>query len=446
MVVVGGGIAGLAAAHALAGEESVDSVVVLEASDRVGGKLRSHEVAGTPVDVGAESMLSRRPEGVELARGLGLDLVHPAVATSRLWTRGGLRPLPRTFMGVPFDVEEVRTAGVLSDRGLERLVAERDGSPPTHDVSVAELVGHRLGEEVVDQLVEPLLGGVYAGHARHISARAAVPQLLALAERGPLLRQVAELPIADSPVFAAPRGGMSRLPAALTANGHFEVRTSVTVRELRRHGSGFEVVTGPAPHPVVLQADRVVVATPASAAGRLLAGLAPTAAEELGAIESASVAVVTFAVPASAVPDALREASGFLVPPHDVRWIKASTFSTTKWGLSTEAGMFFLRTSLGRHGEESALHATDDDLVDRSLADLERVLGVVLEPEDTHVQRWGGGLPQYAVGHVDRVARIREDVARVPGLAVCGAAYDGVGVPAVIGSARRAAAEVLKAQ
>jgi len=446
VVVIGGGIAGLSAAHAAAADGSVDSIVVLEASDRVGGKLRAHEVAGTTVDVGAEAMLARRPEGVGLAGELGLELVHPAVVSSRLWTRGALRSMPRSLMGVPFDVEDVRAAEVLSADGFARLLDERTVAPPSDDVSVGELVGQRLGEELVDQLVEPLLGGVYAGHARRISARAALPQLMALAERGPLLPQVARFPVSDAPVFAAPRGGMSRLPAALAATGRFEVRTSVTVREVRRTPQGFDVVTGPVPHPVVLHADRVIVATPAASAARLLAGLAPAASGELGEIESASVAVVTLAVPVEGLPDLLRESSGFLVPPREARAIKASTFSTTKWGLPTGDGVFFLRTSLGRQGEESTLQATDEELVARSLDDLEDALGERLVPVDTHVQRWGGGLPQYAVGHPERVARIREDVAHVPGLAVCGAAYDGVGVPAVIGSARRAAAEVLAAQ
>jgi oxygen-dependent protoporphyrinogen oxidase len=158
---------------------------------------------------------------------------------------------------------------------------------------------------------------------------------------------------------------------------------------------------------------------------------------------------VTFAFDASSVPElAATHSSGFLVPPLERRRIKAATFSFAKWGWVREAGsangggLLLLRTSLGRYGEETALQASDEELVAWSLADLRDAVGVRAVPVDTHVQRWGGGLPQYAVGHLDRVERIRAAVAGVPGLALCGAAYDGVGIPAVIASAHRAAAQV----
>ena len=138
--------------------------------------------------------------------------------------------------------------------------------------------------------------------------------------------------------------------------------------------------------------------------------------------------------------------SGFLVPAVDGRQIKAATYSFSKWEwVGAVSDLRILRASLGRHREEATLQATDDELVARVVADLAAATGQPIEPVDVHVQRWGGGLPQYAVGHLDRVARVREDVARVPGLAVCGAAYDGVGIPAVIASAQQAAAEVVAA-
>ncbi len=148
------------------------------------------------------------------------------------------------------------------------------------------------------------------------------------------------------------------------------------------------------------------------------------------------------------MPDALFDRSGFLVPPVEQRTIKASTFSFAKWGWvrDLDPDVVVLRTSLGRHGEVSTLQADDDGLVRVSLADLADMAGITAHPVDTHVQRWGGALPQYAVGHVERVARIRAGLEQLPGLAVCGAAYDGVGIPAVIGSARRAVASVTRAE
>jgi protoporphyrinogen/coproporphyrinogen III oxidase len=442
VVVVGGGIAGLAAAHALAADPAYD-VMVLEGSPVAGGKLRRAEVGGVVVDVGAEAMLNRRPEATSLAVELGLDLVHPATRSSAIWTRGALRPMPRSVMGVPADLDQLAASGVLSDEGMAR-VREEANLPATlldGDVSVAELIGSRLGPEVVDRLVEPLLGGVYAGHASLLSARAAMPQVVALLGRGSLVDAAAAMPTtSDVPVFAGIPGGIGRLAEELA--GRLDVRTDHTVRALRRTADGFVLTVGSTAEPLLVEADAVVLATPASPAARLLADLAPTATAALAEIEYASMAIVTLAFRAEDL--GLLPGSGFLVPPVDGRAIKASTFSFAKWDWVREAGdgMLLLRTSLGRHREEAALQVSDEELVALSLGDLGEAIGLVARPVDTHVQRWGGGLPQYAVGHLDRVARIRADVARVPGLAVCGAAYDGIGIPAVIGSARRAAAEV----
>ena len=445
VVVVGGGVAGLTAAHDLAGDHDV---TVLEGSPQVGGKLCSAEVAGLTVDVGAEAMLARRPEGVALAEEVGLEVVHPTTATSRVWSRGALRPLPRSLMGVPFDVDEVASAGVLSADGVARLRAEQVG-PVAEDVSVGDLVADRLGDEVTDRLVEPLLGGVYAGHARLLSARAAAPQLLALAQRGPLL-PLAPPAGAGGPVFAGVPGGMARLVEALVDTGRFKVRTDAMVRELAWAGEEWILTVGPAREPEQVRADAVVVAVPPAPAARLLREVAPAAAAQLAGIETASVAVVTLAFRADDLDPVLGEMSGFLVPPVERRRIKASTFSFAKWDWVREAGaadgVLVLRASLGRHREEASLQAPDEELVGVSLAELAGLVGIRARPVDTHVQRWGGALPQYAVGHVDRVARIRVAVAEVPGLEVCGAAYDGVGIPAVIGSARRAVASVTGAQ
>lgn len=461
-VVVGGGIAGLAAAYFLAGDRTHD-VLLLEGSPDVGGKLRRHEVGGVTVDVGAEAMLNRRPEAIGLARELGLDLVHPATISSALWTRGALRPMPRSVMGVPIDLDQLTASGVLSEAGLARVRQEPD-LPATvldGDVSVESLVAGRLGQEVVDRLVEPLLGGVYAGHAASLSARAALPQVVAMLQRDPsLLRAAAALPPApDSPVFAGLVGGMGRLAQALVDSGRFRVETAATVRELRRTADGFELVVGSTRDPRVLRASDVVLATPALPTSRLLADLAPAAARELAGIEYASMAIVTLAFRSADLPEL--PGSGFLVPPVDGRRIKAATFSFAKWDWVREAGrgagpdggdLLLLRASLGRHREEAALQVSDEDLVTQALADLSAATGLVAVPVDAHVQRWGGGLPQYAVGHLDRVDRIRAAVSSASSthvrgrIAVCGAAYDGIGIPACIAAARRAADLVVAAQ
>ena len=439
VVVIGGGVAGLTAARDLVG--AGHHVVVLEASDRVGGKLRAETPAGVIVDVGAEAMLNRRPEGVELARELGLEIEHPTAATSKVWTRGELRPLPRSLMGAPLDLDALRASGILTDEGLARASEEVLAPLPDEDVAVGDLVAARFGDEVTDRLVEPLLGGVYAGRARLISARAAVPQLLTLAARGPLLG--ATLPASDQPVFAGIPGGMWRLAAAL-ADG-LDVHTGVVCEQIHRsevegdasaHSFSVETASGP------VSADAVVVAVPAAASARLLGEVAPAAAIDLSAIESASVAVVTFAFRASEVPTLDGTSSGFLVPPVDGRRIKASTFSFAKWDWVRRAGgdLLLMRTSLGRFGE--ILSDDDERLVEDSLHDLAEAAGVTARPVAVHVQRWPDGLPQYNLGHLERVARIRADLP--PGIAVAGAVYDGVGIPAVIASAHAAADQLMR--
>jgi oxygen-dependent protoporphyrinogen oxidase len=441
VVVVGAGIAGLTAARDLA--RAGLSVSVLEGSPDVGGKLRLASVGGVEVDVGAESMLARRPEAVGLASELGIDVVHPVSGSAQVWTRGALRPLPRTLLGVPLDLDGLAASGVLSDEGLARVRHEAAAPLGEGDVSVADLIGSRLGPEVVDRLAEPLLGGVYAGRATNLSARAAIPQVVSLLrEHGSLLAAAAAVPPAsDDPVFAGVEGGLGRLPRLLASE--LGVRTSATVRELVRTSSGFRLTVGSARVPEQVDTERVVLATPAAPTARLLAEVAPEAARELAAVEYASMAIVTLAVPELEVGGS----SGFLVPPVDARGIKAATYSFSKWAWVGEASdLRILRASIGRHGEEASLHATDAELVSRVVADLALAAGCEVEPVDAHVQRWGGALPQYAVGHLDRIARIRRSIDGVPGLEVCGAAYDGVGIPAVIASARRAAASVLAAQ
>lgn len=444
-MVVGGGIGGLVAARDLAAAGR--DVLLLEASPHLGGKLRTAEVGGLVVDVGAEAMLARRPEGLDLARDVGAALVHPTAATSGVFSRGALRELPRSLMGVPLDLDRLAASEVLSPQGLARASQETPTEVPD-DVSVGDLVAARLGDEVVERLVEPLLGGVYAGHARLISAAAAVPQLLAMARRGSLLEQAAALPTSTAPVFATLPGGMGRLPGLVAADGGFDVRTSATVRALRRTPSGWAFAVGPTTHAETVEADAVVLATPAAPTARLLAEVAPDAAAGLGAVETASVAVVTLVLRTRDVPDGLLARSGFLVPPVEQHAIKASTFSSAKWDWvrALDPDHVVLRTSLGRHREEAALQAGDDDLVRASLADLAAMAGVRARPVASHVQRWGGALPQYAVGHPARVGRVRDDLARLSGLQVCGAAYDGVGIPAVIGSARRAVASLTQAE
>ncbi|MEU5362200.1 protoporphyrinogen oxidase [Streptomyces sp. NPDC005925] len=452
VVVVGAGIAGLAAAHRLL--DGGARVTVLEASERVGGKLLPGEIAGVRVDLGAESMLARRPEAVGLAREVGLAdrLRTPATATASIWTRGALRPMPKGHvMGVPGSAAAL--AGVLSDEGLARIGRDAD-LPRTEigdDVAVGEYVAARLGREVVDRLVEPLLGGVYAGDAYRLSMRSAVPQLFqaalthtSLTEGVREIQAKAAAGRQTGPVFMGIAGGVGSLPHAVAdavrARGG-EILTGTRVTELRRAGdTGWRIVAGGRE----LRADAVVVAVPAPAAAALLRAEAPAAAAELTAVEYASMALVTLAYRRADADADLPTGSGFLVPPVEGRTIKASTFASRKWGwiADEDPDLLVLRASVGRYGETDILGRDDAGLVEVSRHDLRAATGLTAAPVATRVTRWTDGLPQYPVGHHARVARVRDHVARLPGLAVCGAAYDGVGIPACVASARAAADQI----
>jgi len=468
VVVVGGGIAGLAAAFHLRNEPV--RVTVLEGSPRLGGKLTASDVAGVSIDEGAEALLARRPEGIALieATGLAADLVPAGLTSSAIYTRGVLRPLPRRqFMGVPADIDELAASEVVSGEGVARARAE--SAPPSEgaDTSVTAYIGARLGVEVVDRLVDPLLGGVYAGRSEDLSFQATLAPLAAATRSHPRLTEAAAAllppapapaptsatatPSADNskkpaPVFVTLTTGLGALPEAVAKASGADVRVNAMVRELARTATGWRLTIGSAADPEYLDADAVILATPAAPAARLLKRPAGEAAAELERIPYASMAIITLAFRAGDFPQQRR--SGYLVPAVDGRAVKAATFSTVKWPHLAQAAdpknpVHIVRCSVGRSGDVAVLQRDDDDLAALAAAELAESIGITAQPVAHRVTRWGGGLPQYNVGHLDRVARIRRAVGEQPGLAVAGAAYDGVGIPACVATARRAADQVL---
>lgn len=441
IAVVGGGISGLAAALRIRERAPAGTIVtVYEQAPSLGGKLRTGTVAGSTVELGAEAFLVRDATGGEsaamaLARrvGLGGSLVHPAVQRAGLAHGGRLVPLPGgTLVGVPSDLESVKAVA----EPVAELDAD-DGRPllgPGEDVAVGALVRRRLGDEVVDRLVDPMLGGVYAGRADELSLAATMPGLATAARTEHTLTGAVKAALAaaprppDAPVFATVSGGLSRLVRAVAEAADARIRLGTAVRELRRTAKGWELLAGTEKVTV----DAVVLAVPARHAARLLH------TEPL--VDYASVALVTLAVPGARLPDL----SGFLVPAEEGTLMKAATFFTTKWAhLTRPDGVAIVRGSVGRYGEEPLLHRADGDLAAHVHRELSTLVGEDLPaPVGTHVRRWGGSLPQYVPGHLDRVAETR---AALPAtLALAGAGYDGVGIPACVRSGEAAADEVLK--
>lgn len=444
MAIVGAGISGLSAALRLRRRLGAGvRITLLDQSGRVGGKLATGEVAGARVEQGAESILLRDPVVAELAAEVGLGpLVHPAPLAAGIVVGGRTVPVPRgTLMGIPADPAALD--GTAPAYALPEPAPVTPGPlvAPGADIAVGALVRSRYGDEIVDRLVDPLLGGVYAGRADDLSLAVTLPALYEAAQHestlsGAVRAAQRDTPAVGGPAFGVVAGGLSALAEAVAAAADVTPRLDLPVRELAPTPDGWRLTVGSTRDPEPLDADAVVLAVPAGPAARLLTGFAPAVAAEVGVLDYASIALVTLVLPGDVLP----EASGFLVPATEGYAIKAATFVGRKWPHLAVPGRSLVRLSLGRYGETRVLQRDDDELVALARADLAAVLGERLPtPVGSTVRRWGGGLPQYGPGHLDRIARARAGLAEHPTLALAGAAYDGVGVPACVRSGYAAA-------
>ena len=452
VVVIGGGITGLAAAWE-ARSRGAD-VVVLEAGDRVGGKLRTTPVAGVPLDESADGFLARVPEAVELCRavGLGDEMVTPATGAAYIWSDRALRRLPsEQLLGVPTDLDAVASSGILSPAGLARARADLDPGRPDDrpegdaDEAVGALVRRRLGDEALDKLVAPLIGGIWAADCDALSLQVATPALAEARRRDPslvrgatIMRVAGGRPGPEQPVFLAPRHGMGQLVDALRTELGDAVHLGIPVDAVDPRGGRWHVA------PSGISADAVVVATPAGTTAKLVGPHAPDGGAVLADIGYSSVALVALAVPRDGIDHAL-DGSGFLVPPSEGRLLTACSWTSVKWPhLDLDPSLVLLRASSGRTGDERALALDDDTLLAVLLGDLRETMGVHAAPVDVRVSRWAYSFPQPRPGHLARVAAVEADLAgHAPGLAVAGSWVNGVGIPACIRSARHAVATVL---
>ena len=466
VVVIGGGISGLAAAWELTGGAApgrqAPAVTVLEASDRLGGPLRSGEVGGRVVDLGPDGFLGRRPEAVDLCREVGLadTLVPIAARGASIWARGRLRTLPEGHaLGIPTRFWPTARSGIVGVRG--DLGLARDAVLPRPDVrgpigvrAIGPLVARKLGQRVVDTMVDPLIGGIHAGSVDDMSAAATFPPLLAAAQRrGGLMRALrAEVPAPDPdgpPLFWALDGGMASLvgalAAALQARGVDIRLDSPAVRLERSSVRRWNVAVADGQ---TSEADAVVLATPAPATATLLRPHDDEVAGLLDAIDYSSVVLVTFRVGTDDIPTT-RNGTGFLVPrrsPHKGRepWaVTAGTYLDRKWPHLERGDDALLRASLGRVDDTRSRDWSDEDVITRAWEDLGALMGVRGQPMEARVTRYADAFPQYRVHHLLRTAGVESALARLGGLAVAGSAYRGVGIPACIASGRAAARSLL---
>lgn len=449
VAVVGGGIAGLAAARALltGPEGDAPEVVLFEADTIVGGKLRTSPFAGlAAVDEGPDAFLARLPWATALARevGLGDTLVSPESGTASVWWErmhdipGGL------LLGMPTDVMALARSRLISWPGKMRAALEPflPRTSLAHD-SLGMYVRARFGDQVHERLVDPLVGSIYAADTDRFSL-AAVPQIADLAGRSRSVLVAARstpTPVANAgPVFYAPSGGLGGFAGAVAddvrARGG-SIITGCAARRLARDGEGWRLegdgFSGD-------RFDAVVIATPAVAAAALLGDVVPDASAALAGVEASDVVMVTLAVPRAVWPERLRGRSGYLVPKPQQRLVTACSFGSQKWAHWSSPDHEILRVSLGRDGLP-VLGFDDAELLAAAVAEVGGHLGFDLQPTAHRVTRWAGAFPQYRPRHAERVRAI--EAALPHGITVCGASHHGIGIPACVNSAQRAAAATL---
>ncbi|MCV7348346.1 protoporphyrinogen oxidase [Mycolicibacterium rhodesiae] len=441
--VVGGGISGLVAAYRLRTLAGADAeITVFDPADRLGGILRTERIAGQPMDIGAEAYVVRRPEVPALLTELGLAgrQISTTGVRPTIYSQGRLHPLPAdTVNGIPTSAASM--TGLVDDATIAQMAAEP--SRPLHwrvgaDPAVGAVVADRFGDQVVARSVDPMLSGVYAGSAATIGIRSAVPTVAAALDAGaPSLTDAGRRALPGStqgPVFGAIDGGYQVLLDALVARSRFQwVQTSI--ERIARDGTGWSLCDDEG-RP--WGADGVIVAVPAARLTPLMADVAPDAAAAAARIPVASAAVLALAVPGGTP---LPAQSGVLVATGERLHTKAITLSTRKWGSRGNAEL--LRLSFGRFGDDLARTTSDAELQSWALADVLTVFGIAVDPVDVRVHRWLDAMPQYSPGHRELAAELRTGLP--PSLALAGNYLDGIGVPACVGVAGRAAEAVVAA-
>jgi len=442
VVVVGGGITGLAAAHQL--QESGEDFVLLEASPRIGGRIDGGRVGPLDIDSAADGFLARQPEMADLCVeiGLGDQLVRPSGKRAFIWADGALRPIPApSVLGVPLDPDAVSVSGIVSEAGVQDL---RSGLAATHPPLVADsTVGAALrpvvGGEVFERLVDPLLGGINAGSADRMSIMAGAPQLAAAAAIGGdmlahLSKQAGESAKSPGPVFLGVEGGTQRIIERLALRLAPHLGLATPALGLRRAQRGWIVDTPDGG----VTASRVILTSPASISADLVAPFCPESAALLRGLAYSSAVLVTFVIDRTQISNPL-DGSGFLVPRDQGLLMTACSWSSSKWAHFDDGTHAVLRVSAGRTDDTRWLSMTKSEVVSQLTDELALTVGLQGDPI-VRVSEWREALPQYTPGHLERVEAIEADLAaNACGVVATGAAFRGLGLPACVRQGRAAA-------
>ena len=459
IAIIGGGIAGLSAAYYLEQARRQGAAleyVLFEAGERLGGVLRTERVDDCLVEAGPDSFLTEKPWAADLCRELGLgdQLLGSNDRLRRTWivvTRR-LRPMPDglQFM-IPTRTWPIVFSRLFTTRTKLRMVGELFSAARTSfaDESAAELVERHFGHEVVERLADPLLAGVYGGDAARLSARAVLPRFAEMeAQRGSLIRGMlaarrkrAGAP--PQPLFTSLKDGMQQLVDAVVARlDPAALRCAAPVTQLRRQGARWSLTSAPSP---AESFDFAVLAVPAFRASDLLEPASPALAAVLAQIPYNNALTVSLGFDAESILPSVRwrfeTGHGFLVPRREGRCLLACTYVHNKFPHRAPPGRVLLRAFLNdRHRDLAGL--SDEEAVQVVRLELRYILGLYCEPRFARLYRWPSSMAQYEVGHLDRLGEIERLRGELPGLALIGNAYRGIGVPDCIRSGRDAAAEI----
>jgi len=457
IAIIGGGITGLAAAHrinelAIAREMPVEATI-LERGEHLGGPLRTITRDGFIMETGADSFLTEKPQAASLARRLGMESeLIPTRAEFRktyVVRRGRLVEIPTGFsLLAPMHLRPVLTSPLFSPWGklrmaLEPLIPKREA---TDDESLASFVTRRLGREVLDRIAQPLAGGIYTADPNELSMSASMPRFVEMERcHGSLRRGMRAAEAARTQqqgtsgarwsLFLSMRGGMSALPDALASRLEGSIRRGAEVASIERAGDAWRITLADGSR---IDAEAVICAAPAFTAARLLRRIESRLADHLGYIQYASAATVNLSWRAEDFPKR-PDAFGFVVPAIEHRKIIAGSFSSLKFEGRAPEGFILARVFLGGVLQSEMMQLSDDDMIAAAREEFRALLGVNAAPGLTEVQRWSASMPQYAVGHLDRVAQIEAAAAPIPNLFLAGAAYRGVGIPDCVRSGEAAA-------